>query len=237
MSEWWAYQPSDLLMFSPQTYYRLFELYNTGLWPAQILTLAAGVAIATLMVRGPRWRGRVISSLLALMWFFVAWGYFIDCYATINLAAPYFALGFVVQAMLLAVVGSIRGHITFDAVKTPTEKVGIALFLFALVFQPLIGPLVGREWSGVELFGVAPDPTVVGTLGVFLAADRIRWELFIIPVVWCAVTGATLWIMKSPEAFLMPFVGLLALILAAHKSLKRDHGHAVGANKDRLTGR
>ena len=65
MFEWWAYQPSDLLMFSPQTYYRLFELYNAGLWPAQILTLAAGVAIAILMVRGPRWRTVSHTSGLA----------------------------------------------------------------------------------------------------------------------------------------------------------------------------
>ena len=220
MSEWWAYQPSDLLMFSPETYYRLFELNNAGFWPAQILTLAAGVAFATLMVRGPRWRGRVIAALLALVWLIVAWGYFIDRYATINLAAPYFAWGFVVQAVLMVVVGVILGRIAFDGIKTPTAKAGIAVLFFALVFQPLIGPLVGREWSGMELFGSAPDPTVVGTLGVLLAADRIRWELFVLPVLWCAITGATLWIMKSPEAFLMPLVGLLALILAADKNLK-----------------
>ncbi len=207
-------------MFSRETYYRLFELYNRGLWPAQILTLTAGVAIATLMVRGARWRGRVIAALLALVWLIIAWGYFIDRYATINLAAPYFAWGFVIQAVLLVVVGIILARITFDGVKTPTATAGIALFLFALVIQPLIGPLAGREWSGMELFGSAPDPTVVGTLGVLLAADRIRWEFFVIPVLWCAITGATLWIMKSPEAFLMPLAGLLALILAADKSLK-----------------
>jgi hypothetical protein len=183
------------------------------------MTLAAGVAIATLMFGGPRWRGRVVAAVLAIFWFFVAWGYFIDRYATINLAAPYFALGFVVQAILLALVGLARGRITFDNAKTSTGKTGIALFFFALFFQPLIGPLLGREWSGIELFGLAPDPTVVGTLGVLLAADRMRWDLFVISVLWCAITGATLWIMKSPEALLMPLVGLLALVLGAHKSL------------------
>ena len=223
MSEWSGYQPADLLMFSPETYYRLFELYNMGLWPAQILPLAAGVSIAVLMVRGPCWRGRVIAALLALVWFFVAWAYFIDRYATINLAASYFALSFVVQAALLAVVGLIRAHITFDGVKSPTGRAGIGLFLFALVFHPLVGPLVGRELSGVELFGLAPDPTVVGTLGVLLAADRIRLGLFIIPVLWCAVTGTTLWIMNSPEALLMPLVGLSTFILAARNRLKRRH--------------
>ena len=225
MSEWWAYQPSDLLMFSPQTYYRAFELYNTSLWPAQVLALAAGVTIAILMVRGPRWRGRLISFALALFWLLIAWGYFIDRYASINLAAPYFGFGFSVQAVLLALAGLIRGYFTFDGAKTAVRKAGIALLLFALFFQPLIGPLVGREWSGVELFGLAPDPTVVGTLGVLLAADRIRWELFIIPVLWCVITGATLWVMQSPEALLMPIVGVLALILPALRSstLRRAH--------------
>jgi hypothetical protein len=71
----------------------------------------------------------------------------------------------------------------------------------------------------MELLGLAPDPTVVGTLGVLLAADRVRWELFVIPVSWCAITGATLWVMKSPEALLMPLIGLSALVLSAYKSL------------------
>ncbi|MEM7398322.1 MAG: DUF6064 family protein [Pseudomonadota bacterium] len=219
MSEWWAYHPSDLLMFAPQTYYRLFELYNASLWPAQILTLAAGVAIATLMVGGPRWRGRLIAALLAFVWLLVALGYFMDRYAAINLAAPYFAWGFFLQAVLLAVVGSIRGHITFHGGKTRTAKTGLAVFVFALLVQPFMGPLFGRAWSGVELFGLAPDPTVVGTLGVLLAADRIRWELLVIPVLWCAISGATLWIMESPEALLMPLAGLLILLLGASKSL------------------
>ncbi|MEM9591450.1 MAG: DUF6064 family protein, partial [Pseudomonadota bacterium] len=78
---------------------------------------------------------------------------------------------------------------------------------------------IGRAWSGVELFGLAPDPTVVGTLGVLLAADRIRWELLVIPVLWCAISGATLWIMESPEALLMPLAGLLILLLGVSKSL------------------
>ena len=36
MSEWWTYTLSDFLLFSPRTYYRLFELYNDEIWPAQI---------------------------------------------------------------------------------------------------------------------------------------------------------------------------------------------------------
>jgi hypothetical protein len=228
MSEWWTYRPADLLMFSPETYYRLFELYNADVWPAQIMALAAGVAIFVLMVRGPRWRGQAAATLLAAAWFAVAWAYFLERYATINLAAPYLAWGFAAQAVLIAVSGVLMGRLTFNNPKLLAGKVGVALFLFAILLQPLIGPLIGREWSGVELFGLAPDPTVLATLGVLVAADRIRLELFVIPVLWCAITGAILWIIGSPEVLLMPSIGLSTLVLATYRSLSSLPPHKSG---------
>ena len=220
MSEWWTYRPADLLMFSPGTYYRLFELYNAALWPAQLVALGAGLAVLLLMVRGPWWRGRFIAGLLAALWLAVAWAYFLERYAAINLAAPYFVWGFVAQACLLTVIGVAMGRLTFDDAMSPISRAGVALFAFALVLQPLIAPLTGRGWLGAEVFGLAPDPTVLGTIGVLLAADRVRWALLVLPVLWCAVTGAILWTMGSPEALLMPLAGLLAVCLAAHKSLR-----------------
>jgi hypothetical protein len=62
---------------------------------------------------------------------------------------------------------------------------------------------------------------VVATLGVLVAADRPRWELLVVPLLWCAVGGATLWTMQSPDALLMPAAALLALALAAWKAIAR----------------
>ena len=42
MSEWWTYSLSDFLLFSPRTYYRLFELYNLAIWPTQPRDGSAG---------------------------------------------------------------------------------------------------------------------------------------------------------------------------------------------------
>ncbi len=218
MSEWWSYRLSDLLMFSPETYYRLFELYNAEIWPAQIATLAAGGAIFVLMVSRIPWSGRGVALLLACVWTFVAYFYFYERYATINLAAPYYALAFAAQAVLLLVVGSAAGKLTFQKRDGWVRRAGLALFLFELGVQPLIGPLLGRSWAAIELFGIAPDPTALATLGVLLAADRMRYELMIIPLAWCAVTGATLWTMQSPDAFILPAAGLLALSLALYES-------------------
>ena len=218
MSEWWSYRLSDFLMFSPETYYRLFELYNAAIWPMQIAALASGAVIFALMLSRIPGSGRAVSLLLALAWLFVAWAYFHQRYATINIAAPYFTLAFAGQAMLLLLIGGAVGKLTFEQRHGSVRRAGLALFLFELAIQPLVGPLLGRSWAGVELFGIAPDPTVLATLGVLLAADRMRFELMVIPLLWCAVTGATLWTMQSPDALLLPAAGLLALGLAIAKA-------------------
>ena len=58
-SEWWTYSLRDFLLFSPRTYYRLFELYNAAIWPAQIVALGLGLAVLALLRRaGSRARAR-----------------------------------------------------------------------------------------------------------------------------------------------------------------------------------
>lgn len=213
MTEWWTHEPRDLLMFSPDVYYRLFELHNAALWPAQILALAGGLLCLVLILRRASWAGRVTAGALAVGWAAVAASYFHARYAAINLAAPYYAWAFAAQAILLALGGAGLGRLAFTAERNWAQTVGVALLVFALFLQPLLGPASGRPWTGMEIAGLAPDPTVLATFGTLLAADRMRWGLLPIPLLWCAVTGATLWTMGSPEALLMPAAAAATLAL------------------------
>jgi hypothetical protein len=223
MSEWWTYSLSDFLLFSPRTYYRLFELYNLAVWPAQLLALALGVAVLALMIRRPAWHGRAIAAILAGCWLWVAWAYLFTRYDTINWAARYFAAGFALEALLLALNGVVRDRLTMRAGRADLAlRAGLGFFLFALIAPPLIGPLlIGRPWTQVELFGLAPDPTVVATLGVVVAAARPLWHLAVVPLAWCAIAGATLWTMGSPDALVLPAAAVLAIALMAWKTFSR----------------
>jgi hypothetical protein len=243
MSEWWTYTLTDFLLFSPRTYYRLFELYNAAVWPLQIVTLVLGLAILILIIRRLPWSGRVVAAIMASLWLFAAWAYLLERYDTINWAARYFAIGFATQAALLVWTGVIRNRLRFaiSVLQTPlipakagipspkrqpavskhwvpafagTSGVGMALFLYALVLHPLIAPLTGRPWTQTEIFGLAPDPTAIATLGVLLAATRPLWLLFVIPFLWCMLTGMTLWTMESVEAPVLPVLAILAVGIA-----------------------
>jgi hypothetical protein len=219
MSEWWTYSLSDFLLFAPRTYYRLFELYNEAIWPAQLAAMALGVAIVALVARGGKAATRTAFAILAVCWTFVAWAFHFERYATINWAAVYFAAGFAVQAALLIMTGAVRGRPALGIGSHPADRIGLGLVFFALGGQPAIGRLVGRPWTEAEVFGVAPDPTAVATLGVLLLAGSVPWMLMVLPVLWCAITGATLWTMGAPDALVTPLAALVALAAGAWKTV------------------
>lgn len=222
MSEWWTYTLSDFLLFSPQTYYRLFEIYNAAIWPAQVVAFALGLAIWVLLRRGQAREGRLIAAILAGCWLWIAIAFHLNRYATINWVAVYFASGFGLQSALLLWTGVIRGRLQFQPGRDAIARAGFWVFLFALLVQPLIGPLLGRGWRQTEIFGVAPDPTAVATLGVLsLATGRVRWELIAVPALWCAISGATLLAMEAPDAWVTPLAAGVVLSLAVWKTLTR----------------
>src|SRR5262249_22547682 len=65
MSEWWPSRLSSFLLFSPQTYYRLFELYNRAVWPGQLAALAAGLVVLVFLLRPSPGRSRIAAGILA----------------------------------------------------------------------------------------------------------------------------------------------------------------------------
>lgn len=215
MPEWWTYSLTDFLLFSPATYWRLFERYNEAIWPLQIGAAALGLALFALLLRRPAVADRAVPLLLAFAWAWVAYAFLYERYATINWAAVYFAAGFAAQAALLLAL-ALGGGLRFEDERGARRAIGLAILAFGIFLQPFVGPLLGRSWSMLELFGLTPDPTVVATLGVLLAArGRARWLAFIIPLIWCAVEGLTLLAMGAPDAILLPAADVLAMAAAA----------------------
>jgi hypothetical protein len=210
MPEWWTYGLSDFLLFAPRTYYRLLQRHNSALWPAQILTLGAGFLILRLLRHPSSRQGRVISSLLGVLWAWIGWAFLWNRYASINWAATYAVPAFALEALGFVWFGGVQGRWSFRPSRNAAGFIGTSLFVLSLAIYPILAPLAGRPWQQAEIFGIAPDPTALGTLGlVLLAHEGARWPLLIVPMLWCLMSGAILFAMGSPEAWVQlpaPFI-------------------------------
>lgn len=222
MSEWWTYRLSDFLMFSQATYFRLFELQNLALWPIQVLAVGAGIALFVCLWTGGAKAGRAAALLLALAWLHVAWRYFGQHYATINTGAAYLAIGFVLQAVLLCWLASRRQGAPLSAPVGARGKLALGIALVGLLVYPLLAPLDGRPWTQAELFGLAPDPTVAVTLSALLLW-RAHWMMWVLPLLWCLVSSATLMELHSGQAW---FLFVLALVAAGARWLSPSRTQA-----------
>ncbi|RWE14094.1 MAG: hypothetical protein EOS23_02605 [Mesorhizobium sp.] len=201
MSEWWTYRLEDFLLFSPRVYWRMFELANAACWPLHLLTLAAGLAIVLLVLRRPPRHGLWIALVLAALFAFVGWSFLSSRYAVINWAIAYVAPAFGLQALLLAFGGGARGGLAFER-RDIAARLGLLIMAAGLVVYPLLPPLFRRPWTSAEVFGIAPDPTAITTLGVLLAASGGPVPLlFAIPLLWLLLSGLTLHAMGDPQAW------------------------------------
>jgi hypothetical protein len=203
VSEWWTYTLRDFLLFSPRVYWRMFELHNEAFWPLHIFAVLLGVAILVFIIYPRPWSGQAVAAILALAWLWVAWSFLWARYATINWAATYAAAAFAIEALLLFGVGGVWGGLTSPARLRVRSMIGLALFLFALLCYPAIAVLSGRSLQAAEVFGIAPDPTAVATLGILALGHRGKATLILlaIPFAWCIASWATLYAMNSSEAW------------------------------------
>lgn len=230
MREWWTYRPEDFLLFSDRVYWRLFELHNAAVWPAQIAALLLGAAILVLTVRPRPWSGRVIALALAAAWLFVAWTFLWLRFRPINWAAGYAVAPFVVEALLLVWLGGVRGRLAFGARGGVGGRLGLAVFAYALLAHPFVAVLAGRPLAGAEIFAIAPDPLAIGTLGLLATAKVSRSggrltvvALFAVPLLWCGASAATLATMGTWEAWI-PLVAAVAAVVAAVAARAWPHG-------------
>jgi len=213
------------LPFSVEQFLRVFESYNTAIWPAQIVAYGVGIAaVAFAWHPGPR-RGRAVTVALGAYWIWMGVVYHSLFFAAINPAARVFGGFFVIEGGLLIVAGLRPKCLTFRCAANTPGFLGAVFIAYAMILYPLIGSMTGHEYPRVPVFGVAPCPTTIFTLGLLLWAEGgASLYLLPIPVVWSLIGAIAAIELDVPQDYGLSVAGVAgpAVILWRRYRSRRD---------------
>lgn len=219
MGELWTYALIDFIPVEAEVYFRLFVRQNLSVWPSQLLALPLGLLALWLAWRD---RSRPLGILLGLCWIWVGISFHLRLYAELSWAARYVGWGFLAEGLFLMALALPMGARAAQPTASRAKILGgIVLGLSGLALYPLMPAVTSLSWQEVQVFGVAPDTTTLVTLGCLLTAGRLTWPLAIIPLVWCAASGATWLALGWMPGLLLPVGGLLFVALALWPSSER----------------
>lgn len=201
-----------MLPFSSQVLQSNFAAYAAAIWPGPVIGWVLALIVLVLALRAGALSGRIIAALLAAAWLLIGGVYHLTYFATISFFAPLFAALFILEGLLIAWRGVVRGDLKFAFGRDVAGLTGLALALMGLVLYPLLAWAGGQEIAQLPLAGTAPTPTVIFTLGMLLAArPRAPVYVLVIPLLCTLTAIATVWVLGMREDALLLIAGVAAL--------------------------
>lgn len=210
------------LPFTEDQFFGIFEIYNRAIWPAQIAAYMLGaLAIGFAFSRAP-YRGRLISAVLAIFWLWMGIAYHWVYFSAINDAAHLFGFMFILQGLLFAWFGVIKGRPSFAFQNNLSGWAGVVLILYAMAVYPLIGVTLGHGYPKSPMFGVAPCPTTIFTLGLLLwASAAVPWTLIVVPILWTVIGFTAAFLLDVKEDIGLLVAGILVMVLLPAQNRRR----------------
>jgi Family of unknown function (DUF6064) len=190
--------------FTAEQFFNIFRLYNSTVWPAQILLLALAALAVIFIALRRAWSGMAVSIILALLWVWLGAAYHMAFFARINPVAYGFAALSILGGLLFAWHGVLRRSLRFAFTSGLRTSVGVALIVFALIVYPVWATAAGHAYPQLPTFGW-PCPTTIFTIGLLaLSSGTGLRAVLTVPIMWSLV--------GSQAAFLLdvkPDLGLL----------------------------
>ena len=153
----------------------------------QVVFYLLGAGAIYLAIKPSRQSGKIISGVLAFFWLWMGLVYHITYFSGINNAAYLFGVVFIIQGVMIAILGICQDRLSFKLTADKYGITGISLMLFALFIYPIAGYFFGHVYPFAPTFGL-PCPTTIFTFGFFLLTVRqFPRALLIIPFAWSIV--------------------------------------------------
>ena len=222
--------------FTTEKFLHVFELYNNAIWPGQVLAYALGLAVLVMAAYRRELLDRVVCAVLALAWLWMGIVYHAIYFGAINKAGYIFCALFVIQAVIFLLAGTARSGIAFRPRFNVHGAIGGLFILYAMLIYPLLGIALDHAYPRAPMFGVAPCPTVIFTLGLLLwtANGKLPRYVLVIPLIWSAIgfTAAISLGIREDIGLLVAGVVTLLLLMAAPKETPASEAGAAAQDAE-----
>jgi hypothetical protein len=199
-----------MLPYSAETFFAFLEQYNRSIWPAQVAGAVLGAIAIGIALRCRHRDARIPFALLTVAWLSAGIVYFLGYLWAIDFVAPVFATLFVLQGLLLVLAAN---RLSFRPGMDWLGRVGLAMALVAVLYDPLLAAFGDHGWSVARVVGFAPAPTVALTIALLLMCGRVAIYLLAIPVIWSIAAVMLAWFLGIPADVVLPLASMAGALL------------------------
>jgi hypothetical protein len=217
------------LPFDSEQFHEIFATYNSAIGAAPAVAWLLGVAGVLYALRPGPVRSRVTAAILALLWFWDGVIYHGFYFLQINDAALLFAALFVAEGVLILHYGVLRGRLLFYYGNQSRHVAGALMLAFALLLYPLAGLASGQRYPALPLFGVAPCPTTIYTLGLLLwAMEDCPEPLWLLPLLWAVIGTSAAYLLEVPQDYALGISAIAAIFSLARNRARSSARRSGG---------
>jgi hypothetical protein len=225
-----------MLPFTRDEFMAVFARYHNGTWPAVMVWFTFAVLLLAYIYRhaSEKQRAGTLLAYLGLLWSWTGaaymWGYF----ASINPAANYFGMFFLIQGLWILYESGKSHYIDLTAIPKLQLAASMFFFAYALVLYPLIGNLFGHHYPAAPIFGL-PCPNTIFTFAALLLVrspnGKMLGRLFVIPVAWSAIATVAAIQLSVPQDWMLPAAAIVTTVFALRqKARTMSSGFAPAAH-------
>ncbi len=210
--------------FTVEQFFTVFKNYNEAIWPAQVMAYILGILVLVLVWRTGKISNRLIGGILAIFWIGMGIFYHIIHFSVINPAALIFGAVFILQGLLFLVLGTLLDKLSLRISAKPLPVIGACCVLYAMVIYPALGVFFGHVYPAAPMFGVAPCPTTIFTIGVLLWTTKpVPACLLIIPFLWSLIGMSAAIHLRVPQDYGLVVAVVLGtvLLLIQNRKIKK----------------
>ena len=194
--------------------------YNLAVWPFQVVLNLLAVVAVIFSFKKFSYSDKINSAILAFLWIWIGVAYLLSFFTSINPAAYFFGVLFIIQGFVFIYSGIFKSQLSFNFTTNSYSVVGAIFILYALLIYPIFGYYLGHIYPESPTFGL-PCPTTIFTFGLLLFTDKkFQKYILIIPFVWSLIGFSAAVNLRVIEDFGLFFAGVIGFILILFRDKK-----------------